>query len=133
MRLEWTDELNTGVPEMDKQHRKLVDILNRFYDVIEKGEREEAISELLKGAEEYTIFHFESEERFMEEIGFPELEAHRRAHQNLVNEVRSAKEKYAQGDKKAVRDLVAFLISWLYTHIAKTDRKYGDYYLALKP
>jgi len=133
MKFQWSDELNTGVPEMDAQHRKLVEILNRFYDAVEKGEREEAIGELLKGAEEYTVFHFESEERFMEEIGFPELEAHRRAHQNLVNEVRSAKEKYAQGDTKAARSLAAFLLSWLYTHIAKTDRKYGDYYRARKP
>ena len=117
---------------MDEQHQRLIDILNQFYEAIEKGEREEAIQSLLQGAEEYTVFHFDSEERFMEDIGFPELEAHRKAHQNLINEVNSAKEKYAQGDKGAVRSLAAFLLSWLYTHIAKTDRKYGDYYLAQK-
>ena len=132
MKLEWTDELSVGVPEMDEQHRRLIDILNQFYEAIEKGEREEAIQSLLQGAEEYTVFHFESEERFMEEIGFPELEDHKRVHSTLVEEVRSTKEKYKQGDAKAVRGLAAFLLSWLYTHILKTDRKYGDYYLAQK-
>ena len=132
MKLEWSDSLSVGVPQMDEQHRKLVEILNRFYEAVEKGERDEAIEMLLKGAEEYTVFHFQSEENFMEEIGFPELEAHRKAHQNLVNEVRMAKEKHARGDRKAVRGLAAFLLSWLYTHIAKTDRKYGEFYTAGK-
>ncbi len=133
MRLEWTDELSIGVPEMDEQHRKLVDLLNRFYDAVEKGERAEAVTTLLQGAKDYTNFHFNSEERFMEEIGYPELEAHRKAHQNLVSEVNLAEEKYKQGDEKAVRGLASFLLSWIYTHIAKTDRKYAEFYREAKP
>ncbi len=128
MRLKWNEELSTGIPQMDEQHRKLIDILNQFYEAIEKGEKVQGIEALLRGAEEYTIYHFSSEEKFMEEIGYPELEAHRKAHQNLINEVRSAKEKHEQGDEKAIRELAAFLLSWLYTHIAKTDRKYGEFY-----
>lgn len=128
MRLEWSEELSTGVPQMDEQHRRLIDLLNQFYEAIEKGEREQAIEVLFQGAEGYTLYHFSSEEKFMEEIGYPELEPHRKAHQNLINEVSSAKERLGRGDEKAVRELAAFLLSWLYTHIAKTDRKYGEFY-----
>ncbi len=132
MRLEWTEELSTGVPEMDEQHRKLIEILNQFYEAVEKGEKARAIEELVRGAKDYTNFHFGAEERFMEEIGYPELEAHRKAHQNLVNEVLLAEEKYAQGDEKAIRGLASFLLSWLYTHILRTDRKYGEFYREVK-
>jgi hemerythrin len=128
MRIEWSEELSVNVPQMDEQHRHLIDILNGFYEAVERGEREEGIKQLFQGVEEYTIFHFNAEEQFMADIGYPELEAHRKTHQSLVEQLHSARERYEKGDQKAVRELVAFVLSWLYTHIAKTDKKYGEYY-----
>jgi len=130
MRIEWSEELSVNVPEMDEQHRRLVDILNRFYDAVERGEREEGIKQLFHGVEEYTLFHFNAEEQFMADIGYPDLEAHRKTHQGLIDQLHSARERYEGGDRKAAREFVAFVLSWLYTHIAKTDKKYGEYYAA---
>lgn len=128
MRLKWDEELSTGIPQMDEQHRKLIDMLNHFYEAVERGQRDQAIETLLQQAEEYTLYHFNSEEALMREMDYPEFEPHQKAHQNLINEVRSAKERRGRGDEKAVRELAAFLLSWLYTHIAKTDHKYGEFY-----
>ncbi|MCS7287066.1 MAG: bacteriohemerythrin [Anaerolineae bacterium] len=128
MKIQWTEELSVGVPQMDEQHKRWIEILNEFYDAVERGEREEGIRKLFQGVEEYTSFHFNAEEQFMAEIGYPDLEDHRKTHQHLKEEVLSARKRYDQGDQKAARELVAFVISWLYTHIAKTDKKYGEYY-----
>ncbi|MDW7990907.1 MAG: bacteriohemerythrin [Anaerolineae bacterium] len=128
MRVAWSDELSLGIPQMDEQHQRWIDILNGFYDAIERGDREEAISHLFKGVEEYTSFHFSAEEQFMADIGYPDLENHRKIHQSLIDQVHSARERYGQGDRKAARELAAFVLSWLYTHIAKTDKKYSEYY-----
>ncbi len=128
MKVQWSDELSVGVPQMDEQHQRWIDILNSFYDAIERGDRKEAVSHLFQGVEEYTSFHFGAEEQFMAEIGYPDLEAHRKVHQGLIEQVQSARARYEQGDRKAARELAAFVLSWLYTHIAKTDKKYGEYY-----
>lgn len=128
MKVSWSDELSVGVPQMDEQHQRWIDILNSFYDAIERGDREEAISSLFKGVEEYTAFHFSAEEQFMADIGYPDLDSHRKIHQGLIDQVRSAQERYGQGDRRAARELAAFVLSWLYTHIAKTDKKYGEFY-----
>ncbi len=130
MRIEWNEELSVKVPEMDEQHRRLIDILNSFYEAVEHGEREEAVKKLFQGLEEYTVFHFNSEEQFMADIGYPDLEAHRKTHQSLVDQLHLARERYESGDQKAIRELVAFALSWLYTHIAKTDKRYGEYYVS---
>lgn len=127
MKIEWSEELSTGIPEMDDQHRQLITLLNQFYAAVEQGEREEGIYTLFRGVDDYTLFHFSAEEQLMERIGYPDLEAHKKTHAMFRQEYRSAMDRHEQGDRKAVRDLVAFLFSWLYTHISKTDKRYGTY------
>lgn len=127
MKIEWTDDLSIGVPEMDEQHKQLIALLNEFYTAVEQGEREEGILRLFEGVDRYTVFHFSAEEAFMEQIGYPERASHRETHAMFRREYMAAMERHEAGDRKAVRDLVAFLISWLYTHISKTDKRYGAF------
>jgi hemerythrin-like metal-binding domain len=128
IKIEWTDDLSTGVPEMDEQHKQLIALLNEFYTAVERGEREEGIRRLFDGVDRYTVFHFSAEEAFMEQIGYPELASHRETHAIYRREYLAAMERHEAGDRKAVRDLVAFLFSWLYTHIQKTDKRYAAFY-----
>ncbi len=127
MKIEWTDDLSTGVPEMDDQHKQLFSLLNDFYAAVERGEREEGIRTLFEGVDRYTVFHFSAEEAFMERIGYPDLASHRETHGMFRREYLTAMERHEVGDRKAIRDLVAFLLSWLYTHIQKTDKRYGTF------
>ncbi len=128
MKIEWTDDLSTGIPEMDEQHKRLIALLDGFYTAVERGEREEGIRTLFEGVDQYTVFHFSAEEAFMEQIGYPDLASHRETHTMFRREYLSAMERHEAGDRKAVRDLVAFLFSWLYTHIQKTDKRYGLFF-----
>lgn len=127
MKIEWTEELSTGIPAMDDQHKQLIALLNEFYNAVERGEREEGIQALFEGVDQYAVFHFSSEEAFMEQIGYPDLVSHRETHAMFRREYLSAMERHQSGDRKAVRDLVAFLFSWLYTHIQKTDKRYAAF------
>lgn len=128
MKLEWSADLELGIPEMDNQHKELVAILNQFYDAVERGEREEGIRSIFEGADQYANYHLSSEEKFLESIQYPELEAHRAMHEMYRREYRALMERYRQGDRKAIRELTAFLLSWLYTHIQKADKKYASFF-----
>ena len=126
--IEWSDELALGIPPIDEQHKKLVDMLNDFYGKLEKGERGEAIHEFLTELEEYLNYHLDYEERFMEKIGFPEVKNHKKTHEMFKKLYSEEKEKYIkEGNIKAIRELVAFTYSWLFSHIMKTDKKYIKY------
>ncbi len=128
MKIEWSDELSVGIQEIDDQHRQLIALLNEFYIAVERGEREEGIRTLFEGVDNYTVFHFSEEEAFMERIGYPDLGPHRETHAMFRREYQAAMERHESGDRKAVRDLVAFLFSWLYTHINKTDKRYAAFF-----
>ncbi len=127
MRIQWSDDLKLGILEMDEQHRRLIDLLNEFYDAVEHGSGEEGMDRLLQGLEQYTIFHFCAEEHLLAEINYPDLENHRKIHQIMVDQVKSARARYQEGDRKAIRELSAMALGWLYSHILKTDRKYSNY------
>ncbi len=125
--IEWNKELELGIPEIDKQHKKLVDMLNNFYTELEEGHKREAAEHFLKELEEYLSYHLDYEENYMEEIGFPELENHKKAHEMFKKIFIEEKERYLNGDEKALREIIAFAFSWLFSHIMKTDRKYAKY------
>ncbi|NPA58225.1 MAG: hemerythrin family protein [Aquificae bacterium] len=125
--IEWNKELELGIPEIDKQHKQLVDMLNEFYTELEEGHRQEAIEHFLKNLEDYLHYHLDYEEKFMEEKGFPETEDHKRIHKLFKELYAEEKQRYLQGDPKALRELVAFAFSWLFSHIMKADKKYAEY------
>lgn len=130
--LKWDKEFELGIPEIDEQHKKLVDILNSYYtELSHNTSKEEAEKHFFEDLENYLISHLRFEEEFMEKMGYQDLENHKKVHDMFMKLYYEEKEKYLKGDKKALNELVALSLSWLLNHIAKTDRKYAEFYKKL--
>ena len=130
--LKWDKEFELGIPEIDEQHKKLVDILNSYYtELSHNTSKEEAVKHFFEDLENYLISHLRFEEEFMEKMGYQDLENHKKVHDMFMKLYYEEKEKYLKGDKKALNELVALSLSWLLNHIAKTDRKYAEFYKKL--
>ncbi|WP_297453129.1 bacteriohemerythrin [Persephonella sp.] len=130
--LKWGKEFELGIPEIDQQHKKLVDILNSFYtELAGNVDRDEAIKHFFNDLEKYLILHLKFEEEFMQQMGFDNFENHKKVHDMFIKLYKEEKERYLSGDKKALNELVALSLSWLLNHIAKTDRKYAEFYKKL--
>jgi hemerythrin len=125
--IEFNDNLLTHVEEMDKQHMRLVALLNNVYEFLKEGKKEEALELFEKTLLWYVDYHLSEEENFMEEIGYPELDKHKKAHDIFRREIYNLISYIKSGDPKAFRQVLAYAWSWLYTHIAKADKKYGIY------
>lgn len=130
--LKWGKEFELGIPEIDQQHKKLVDILNSFYtELAGNVDRDEAIKHFFDDLERYLISHLKFEEEFMQQMGFDNFESHKKVHDMFIKLYQEEKERYLNGNKKALNELVALSLSWLLNHIAKTDRKYAEFYKKL--
>ena len=120
----WDNALNTGIDEIDKQHKKLVDYINELHVCITNGDIEGA-QEIYKKLLEYTIEHFSFEEKMFNDYNYPLTEGHIGSHKQFVNMLTSYKERYDQNkDKKVLRELHGFLTNWLMSHIKKDDMAY---------
>lgn len=120
---QWSDDLNTGIKEIDDQHRQLVDYLNQLYDVIVKNNRD-GIVLIFEQIIDYTQFHFTFEESIMKENDYEYYIPHKHIHDLFIKRVLHYKERFEHGENIA-EELHALLKRWLINHIAHDDKNFA--------
>jgi len=123
----WDDSLSVNIQLVDRQHRKLIDMINDLFTALRSGKGNEMLEPILDSLVSYTCQHFTEEERIMETHGYPGLTDHRSAHRQLVQRVTEFQEKLRQGQATFSSDLFNFLKSWLLHHIKEEDMAYAPY------
>ncbi len=125
--IQWKDDYSVNIAEIDKQHKALIDLINRLHAAILSGKANEALGEILTDLVYYTVYHFETEEKFFDEFDYPESESHKQKHKDLVQQVAAVQKNHNDGEKVLTMDVMNFLRDWLQEHILGTDKKFGPY------
>ena len=123
--LDWSNDLEIGVYEIDLQHRSLVNIANQLHDAIKAGRAERTVEWMLEELALYTKFHFETEEAYMRRYGLDGLKEHRLEHGELLSGIKRFRRKMKAGDERVQDDVLEFLASWLDKHLRGADRQLG--------
>ncbi|WP_448207649.1 bacteriohemerythrin [Azospirillum sp. sgz302134] len=122
--IQWTDDMSVGVDDLDNDHRVLIDLMNQLASADARHDHitlEAVLDELV----DYTVFHFEREEQYLEQAGYPALAGHRRVHADLTGQVMAIRRRLVSSARNELGDeVLAFLSSWLQEHILKTDALY---------
>lgn len=122
----WKDEYSVGVESLDDDHRKLLNLINNFQTAVhyKTGEvfEKEAFNEVIS----YTKYHFEREEKMMQEAGYADLEAHKDVHRAMVAKIDEFLLDYEKRGHEALEDVSLFLKDWLVKHINGTDQDYSS-------
>lgn len=125
--IEWSDALSVGVTEIDDQHKELIKMINELNKAIHGGWGKEARKKVIDKLVEYTRVHFTTEESVMSIAGYPDVEAHKKKHHDLILAVKEYIKKYEQNPDASSYDLLFFIKKWLTEHIIKSDKASGDY------
>ena len=120
----WSKSYSVGVNQMDKEHQRLVDLINTLYAAMRAGRSKDAIGSILGELVEYTKSHFAHEEKLMREAGYDGYDEQKRAHEALVSQVAEVQQKYRSGTALG-QEVMNFLKNWLVNHIQGSDKKYG--------
>jgi hemerythrin len=126
---DFQSEFLLGIEEIDAEHRTLVDLLNETHVLISAGDRPAARQRFVETLSAYVNEHFAHEEAFMQRIGFPGLEDHRKIHENFKASFSELKPLIETYDDEAFRKALGDAFAWIVTHIGKTDRRYARFYL----
>lgn len=127
--INWDDSLSVKVTSIDNQHKKLIAMINDFYDGIVKGSSKESLVKLVAAMKNYTVEHFSHEEIVMQKVGYPDFQAHKKQHEMFVAKVAEVEEKTKSGKLVVSVELTNFLKDWLKNHINVIDKKYSDYFI----
>jgi len=123
----WSDALSVDDPEIDQQHRQLIDIINTLHEAMLTGKAKRAIGDLIDRLIQYTVKHFQYEEGRMEAGGYPDLIEHKKRHADLVEKVLDIQKKVKSGQQLVEMETLKFLKMWLTEHIQRSDKKYSPY------
>lgn len=119
--IQWDVKYETGIEEIDLQHRYFLRLINRLAEELATTEDEKYRDRLLDELRQYASFHFISEENLMRKFGYPGLQAHRLLHLHLLDMLSS------RGAGHSVQHLIDFLVEWFMGHTASEDRQIGEY------
>lgn len=122
---QWNACFITGLHDVDEQHRRLVDLINRFgsltmdQDSASTTYLEAVFTELA----DYARYHFAEEEAMMEAVQLDprHVAQHRANHASFLDEVTQL-HSGATANLDAARYLLQFLTHWLAYHILGLDQ-----------
>ncbi|RLD63501.1 MAG: hemerythrin [Bacteroidetes bacterium] len=120
----WNEKYNTGIKEIDDQHKVLVKILNRLYESFVDRTTNEKLKEVIQEMSKYTEYHFGAEEKYFKEFNYPNTDEHVAEHQSFVEKIKVFQKDMEEGKVSVTFQLMNFLRSWLIEHINGTDKKY---------
>ncbi len=118
---EWSPIYETGVAEIDAQHRRLMAYVNEMFDALVKGEGELVVDRILDELIAYTKRHFAFEEDLLRRGGDDGVEAHIAKHEGLLLAVTNLRRRRATGDIEVDEDTLDLLRRWLIGHIRDDD------------
>ena len=122
--LQWVPELDTGIQEIDVQHRRIVDYINRLFELRQSHDRA-GLGDVIGEAVDYTMSHFAFEEAMMENAGYLFSGPHKKVHDLFVRKVAEMKTRFDAGEDVA-DELHGMLSRWLFNHIRNEDHGYID-------
>ena len=124
----WSDGFNIGLAEIDDQHSRLVEMLNRLARNHTSKTPDEDLLRIFDELVAYTAYHFGSEERVMDEarVDPGHAQLHRGAHQEFVERVLDARHRATAAPREVTGDTLVFLTNWLIHHILDMDRRLGE-------
>jgi hemerythrin len=130
MAIEWTPDLATGVKEIDEQHKELFKRIDSLVEAWKGGnaaQETREVEKVIAFLNDYVVFHFGTEERYMDKFGYSSTTAHKAQHAQFVKTFGRLKDRFkAEGASPAlVEDANQLLVDWLKNHIHFVDKALG--------
>ncbi|MBE6022315.1 MAG: hemerythrin [Cellulosilyticum sp.] len=131
-KFDWDPLLELHIPILDEQHQHFFKLGRHIEQLLLTscaGVTNQDLLNLLYELRDYVTYHFYEEERIMEELAFPELEAHKLEHQKFLTYINKIDyTKLCESPFSELCSLRDKMVSWTFTHIVQQDQKLTHYY-----
>lgn len=125
-KIEWDDSFSVGVVEIDEQHRRWIEIINKLHDsIMDKNVSVKTTDRILCEMIDYANFHFVFEEDHMKNVGYQDLKKHRYQHEYFNKNLAAKLQEERAGGLVMNTELMKILMNWLREHILEEDMKYS--------
>lgn len=127
VKIDWENAFNSGCSMIDDEHKA---ILERCNVIVETALEQSSFDETLRHVEQLIIEmqqHFDDEINLLYEVGYPEVENHKRIHEALLSKTKTILQKTVQREISAVEFFTFLLLTVVEGHFKNEDVKYFEY------
>ncbi len=122
--IHWDDSIRLDIKVVDKQHKRLVELINGLNRAMKRRKGREALTQIFAELVDYTKRHFGDEEHLMRKYGYDGLGEQEAEHKHFVSKMAEIQQQVTTGNAMVTMDLMEFLKGWLVKHIKGSDKQY---------
>ena len=125
--LEWTDACRIGIDMLDYEHQDLFARLNELHDELLRHEDREVVEACLGEIHARMAAHFALEEKFMRDKRYPDYEAHKAEHDDLLDEFIGFMMRFSHDPNLTYGQAEQLMLKrWVIDHVLTTDRRMSE-------
>ncbi len=121
--MDWKDEYVTGIPNIDKDHQILVELLTRVEEAVAKREGPTSIFSAVEQLTKMTKAHFDQEVAMMRIERYPGVEQHANDHKEFLGQLGELETATFGG--AAWNEALHFFRFFLEQHLLASDKEYA--------
>jgi hemerythrin len=125
--LVWSDEYCINVAEIDAQHKKLLEYVNKLHAGVEAQIDKKELRRLVLELVDYTRFHFATEEKLMEEHAMEGVANHQNDHESLLRHLVGIVDAISEQKRPAFYSQYDVSNDWFLAHILGFDKNMGAF------
>lgn len=130
--INWCDDFNIGVPEIDVQHSKLVLLFNDTLKWMSASSGLAGWENVVYDFLGYALYHFHSEEALANRYGYGREDpahalSHHDEHEAFLIHVKETHASLKSGKSITKHDIMIFIHDWLINHIGHDDMPLGEF------
>jgi hemerythrin-like metal-binding protein len=119
----WKDNYSVEIKQLDDHHKNLFRIFNVLYENTVHSTEVENVLPIICELQEYTKYHFLTEEQHMQDIDFPGTDEHIARHRDFAHQITGLNSR-SRDELEMTKELIVVLGNWLLHHVLEEDHKY---------
>ena len=131
-KFDWSSSYETGIPEIDDQHKQLFSIGRNMEQMAIKGGdnvTDKEILDLVMSLRDFTGFHFYSEEKLMDDIRYENSPQHKKHHAQMLYFVSNYDiKKFRKNFDATVQEIMDIIKDQILHHILGEDMEFAKAY-----
>lgn len=122
----WDQKFEVGHERIDFEHRIFLGLVRDLSQTADATGADSRFERILREIFKYADFHFYSEENIMAEVGYPQLDGHRKLHEMLLAELTDRIHGFRDG-RETPAAIVEFLFQWFALHTTREDKAIAEF------
>ena len=124
----WSDKFSVGIEELDDQHQRIIELINKLLDFNEELPCEVVTTNTLREMIRYARTHLIFEEKLLEKNNYPDYENHCSLHKQYLQDIAELSTNVTDNcNYETLKELLKYLVHWWENHILNEDMKFKEH------